>query len=854
MLPTRLEVKNFLAYRSPDPVLFDGIHLACLTGPNGAGKSSLLDAITWALWGKARLRSDDDLIYQGQNEMLVQLDFLQAESKYRIVRKRQRGKTAKTGRSTLDLFIWVGDDETWIPIGKPSLRETEAFITELLRLDYDTFVNSAFLQQGRADAFTIKRPSERKEILGDILGLDQWRVYEDHAKSLLKTIEHNLGVIDVQLQDIARREAEEPALLRDLAVAEAEYDDASHQRAEAEARYAEVSGAEEQMNAAKARLARAEHRLKDHERDLKETEAEIARLQEQIDRLNEVVVERDTIEEGYAQLKTAREVDQELGEKLQQMTAIKDRLNAVMRSIESARSDLENQATAHRTRIEQASKSAAELDDLLADLADVQAEVDRLAKEEARRDELREAINDLNQERATREGENRALYVEMKELETRITQLEQAGAICPLCGQALDGEHKEAVIHDVRAEGTTRGDTWRANKERLEVIAGTIKEHTATIQTIESDLKRLQNLRARAAKLETRVDEARSATDIVQQEQSALMVIEQMLAEGNYAQELQTQRESIEQDIDALGYDHDTHNTVRETLNTLADYDSRQRDLETAMARLPELETGRQNAAARRERWLGVLEDERAEVIAAQGEIDGLQERVEEARRREEELRQRRTEERQANEQMVRVQQALHALEQARERKADLESRQTDLNAERSIYQDLRDAFGKNGVPAMIIEAAIPELEESANRLLAAMTGGRMHVRMDTQREKRTGGVAETLDILISDELGTRSYESYSGGEAFRVNFAIRVALSQMLARRAGAQLRTLFIDEGFGTQDEDGRQRLVEAINAVQDQFDLLLVITHIDELRDAFPVQIRINKTPDGSRIEMR
>jgi exonuclease SbcC len=129
-----------------------------------------------------------------------------------------------------------------------------------------------------------------------------------------------------------------------------------------------------------------------------------------------------------------------------------------------------------------------------------------------------------------------------------------------------------------------------------------------------------------------------------------------------------------------------------------------------------------------------------------------------------------------------------------------------------------------------------------------------MYVRLDTQREKKTGGVSETLDILISDELGTRSYEAYSGGEAFRVNFAIRVALSEMLARRAGARLRTLFIDEGFGTQDEMGRQRLVEAINAVQDHFDLLLVITHIEDLRDAFPVQIVVNKTPDGSRVSLR
>ncbi|NDJ86748.1 MAG: hypothetical protein GYB66_12750, partial [Chloroflexi bacterium] len=76
---------------------------------------------------------------------------------------------------------------------------------------------------------------------------------------------------------------------------------------------------------------------------------------------------------------------------------------------------------------------------------------------------------------------------------------------------------------------------------------------------------------------------------------------------------------------------------------------------------------------------------------------------------------------------------------------------------------------------------------------------------------------------------------------------------SQLLARRAGAQLRTLFIDEGFGTQDESGRERLVEAINAIQEDFDLILVITHIDELRDAFPVRIEVEKLAGGSRIRV-
>ena len=107
----------------------------------------------------------------------------------------------------------------------------------------------------------------------------------------------------------------------------------------------------------------------------------------------------------------------------------------------------------------------------------------------------------------------------------------------------------------------------------------------------------------------------------------------------------------------------------------------------------------------------------------------------------------------------------------------------------------------------------------------------------------------ETLDIEIADDLGARPYELYSGGEAFRINFALRIALSRLLARRAGAQLRALFIDEGFGSQDEEGRGRLVEAINSIRGDIDLILVITHIDDLRDAFPLHLLVEKTADGS-----
>lgn len=159
----------------------------------------------------------------------------------------------------------------------------------------------------------------------------------------------------------------------------------------------------------------------------------------------------------------------------------------------------------------------------------------------------------------------------------------------------------------------------------------------------------------------------------------------------------------------------------------------------------------------------------------------------------------------------------------------------------------------------MIIEAAIPEIEDETNKLLEKLTEGRMKVSFETQKETKTKlaggekGIIETLDIIISDEMGERPYEMYSGGEAFRVNFCIRLAISKLLTHRAGAKLQFLVIDEGFGSQDAPGRARLIEAIDAIKNDFEKILVITHIEELKEEFPVRIEVSKNSGGSTFEV-
>ena len=142
MIPLRLKLSGFLSYRDPVEVDFSGFDLACISGQNGAGKSSLLDAMTWALFGQARKR-DESVINLQSAAAEVSFTFEYENNQYRVIRSLVRGKT-----TTLEFQI--SDGSTWRPLTEHSNRETQGRIEQMLRLDYDTFINVSFFLQGRA--------------------------------------------------------------------------------------------------------------------------------------------------------------------------------------------------------------------------------------------------------------------------------------------------------------------------------------------------------------------------------------------------------------------------------------------------------------------------------------------------------------------------------------------------------------------------------------------------------------------------------------------------------------------------------------------------------------------------------
>ncbi|MFC2027011.1 SbcC/MukB-like Walker B domain-containing protein, partial [Chloroflexota bacterium] len=402
----------------------------------------------------------------------------------------------------------------------------------------------------------------------------------------------------------------------------------------------------------------------------------------------------------------------------------------------------------------------------------------------------------------------------------------------------------------------------------METKTGELKESEAELagkkaelETTSKEALRLESslnqsrlsLQGRTSAIKQSISEAEEASTKLNKERELLTEIEKSLAAKDFASREQKALIELEVEIASLGYDASQHELAGKQMAAFQQYEPRQQKLEEA-ARL----IGQEQEEVARAREVSQEIDQRLENDTRKkqtlaSEIDVLPNLESNLQKAEADFQSLADSQRQAQETTGSLKGKLEHLLKQEGKKREKESRLNQVSGEESIYNALALAFGKKGIQAMLIEMALPEIEVEANRLLGRMTDNRMHVRIEAQRQSRKGEPIETLDINISDELGTRNYEMFSGGEAFRIDFAIRIALSQLLAKRAGTPLPTLIIDEGFGTQDSAGIEKLKEAINSIKDSFDKIIVITHMEELKDAFPTRINVVKTAEGSTLEV-
>lgn len=303
---------------------------------------------------------------------------------------------------------------------------------------------------------------------------------------------------------------------------------------------------------------------------------------------------------------------------------------------------------------------------------------------------------------------------------------------------------------------------------------------------------------------------------------------------------------------DAVGYKPDEHEELRDKAIALEKWARVLPELEQAESNMADLlqqagDLQRRRAGLTEE--LGTITAQLAEIDALASELRKCENSLFGARQQ---LKEAQEQEQDIGIQLGTVQTQLKDLKAKAQRKKELEFEVAAMAKEEHLYTKLARVYRE--IPVLIMENALPDVEDLGNELLGRLTGGRISVRFETQKEaKTTGTVSDTLDIIVGDELGERPYEGWSGAERFDVDLSIRLAISKFLAKRAGAKIETLIIDEGASCLDAQGREHFTQAINEIAKEFKLVLCITHIDELKEHFPQQLIVFKTSEGSRVEV-
>ena len=1001
MIPLHLRIENFLSYRSCE-LSFQGLHTACICGINGAGKSSLLESMTWALWGKCRAPSEDDLIRSGTESATVDITFLCEGTVYRVLRSRPRNKTG-----ALEFQIRDGE-HNFRSISQRTLQGTQQAIEQVLKMDYETFINSAYLRQGRADEFTLKKPAERKRVLAEILRLSQYDALAEQSRELEKefklsssSLKEEIEHLEIELDKRPQVEQRKLEVAHSLKVGREKQQDL-------EQKGTQLSKLKHQRETLLSQQKLGIQQIQNLCTTLEREITQHKRQQEKVTQHLKVLEQEGPILEGCTIYQKLQEEDQELYHRFRRQQDLLEKKRNLEEEIEKVRRTIAFEVQTLESRTEDLKKQRAEyqqilnqkpkVEEALAHLAEakeklkrydscqsqaaprirerqpieqkiyaeqtkletqashlryegqkIQGELSKLSFYQRQLEKVTENITILQKrqvylQRVLDKGQDRKLFKEQLELQKSHceTQLRKLGdkrnlllepdAQCPLCKQELREDHLLLIQESHAQEEQELNDTLLVLTDQLSVVNheirvlreeyGLVKKE---LETLETSLQQKGTLEQQLQALEQRNQQAK---ELKIQEKNILIQLERQ----DFAHELRTHLFHIDEELQQLNYDEKDHALARDQVERwrwadikLSELNTAEKQIERIEAELPasqeklarleaQLAT-RTYAEEDQQKWqrlnnqlteLGYnqtyhrqirqeLQEEQHWLLKQQalaqskaefpkdrelllqfedGVLRYKQERealetqqkdlaehlahfadpTEELVALEQELRLHRESQEQWIAERGALEQSLKNLDDLANKIAEKKARLKDDQHQQRVYRELAKAFGKDGIQALIIENVLPELEEETNRLLSRLTDSQLHVQFVTQKAAKTlKKMIDTLDILIADARGTRPYETYSGGEAFRVNFAIRLALSRLLARRAGAALQTLIIDEGFGTQDSEGRERLVSAINTVARDFACILVITHISDLKEAFQSRIEVLKTDEGSQLSV-
>ena len=752
--------------------------LTGIIGPNGSGKSTILEAIAWALYGQDAARGKKETIRSlnagAGARVKVELDFELGGHRYRVER----------GLTSAELYL----DGAEFPIAN-SLTGVSDMLRRRLGMTREEFFNTYFTGQKELDVMASMAPSERAQFLSRVLGYERLRVAQRlvrdrgrlvgaEASGLRSAMPDAVNVERVHADAVARLEQ---AATRALLSA------ARRERAQAAMtditpRWLVAQREREQLQEALAELRVTESEAAAYARDAERIGRELA----------DVVAADEEMQRLAEELKPLAALSEEL-QSLDRLARDEGRRNALLDTERTLEEEV-RRLRERRVKIESApaleEEATLELEQMRAMLELEEGEL------EAKRTEW---VRD-RQEADTKRTALREQYAEVKEQRERLVSAGEDGT-CPICERALHDHYRSVLDHfdEQMANLIADGKYFTSRIEQLEEMPTDVRELDERRRATFDDVGKLER---RLAKVQLAVQEL------------AGLMRDLHAREQRFAQ-VHSDRESI-----PGGYDATRHAAARRELERLRPLDARATRLATLMERRPVLESERDRAAAgmasaqhrvtslsahrdvlafseQGYAALHVLHDQAAaelraaelDAVAAEGDATGAQAAVARGE--------------QARLELQRVRGQLEALDRERRLHDELDRALTDMRTD--LNGQLR-----------------PEISEIASGFLTDLTDARyQELELD-----------EAYNVTVMDD-GTPK-PVISGGEEDIANLCLRLAISQLIAERAGQNFSLLVLDEVFGSLDEARRQNVVELLRGLHDRFEQVIIITHIEQVRE--------------------
>lgn len=862
--PLKIRLHNFAAI-SDCEIDLTQVNLASVIGPNGISKSStFVYGPSFCLYGVSRPGCGlDDLVKKGETDMFAQFTFEHNNSIWQIVRTRSlKGR----GKSSAEFQELVNGQ--WVNRSGKTIAETDNIIQQLLGLDYSTFVASSLIIQGDINNFTSKTPSNRKAVLTQILGLDLYDKLQSLAKEKSKALELKLEGSKQELERLG--ESMESIKVIKFGLDEVKKNIALFSL--------DIRQKETELSEIQAQI-----------KDLEAKQQQAQQIQEKIDALSDEISIKNhevvTLNNRIVDAETVLKSEAELVSKTDKLKALRQEII-----------ELETKTARIKELQAEVKQLETEEDNLIKDGDSLIAKIGILQRELANKDELKLASEQYQTSLAELKGQDEKAE-KWQELQNQIIEIEKVT------------DKSGDLLHELQAKLDTYYIKLQNQKDKLAILqnSGCPNPDNATCKFLMDAMQAKQMI----PKIANEIAELEAQIDDIKTERKPLIeqiinLTEQQKA-IDYVPDIYV---GIKQQTEALRLKAEQYASLSGKEELLLNLFNQREGLATRITDNQENQKKINDQIAVLNYWLGTLsfkqdevrllepcEKQLAEIPQAKAVIETAKEQIKklfgEIIQKEQTQREfmvaldaltylnlgdieidfdytiKNNYQAEAiiQQDLKELQQSLNALFA---RQGSLQSQYDTLLADQTKHAELSQqiapqakeltrwntlvkAFSKQGgIPTLILENALPELERIANDILSQMSNGQHSLQFITQRDaKSKDSQIETLDILVSDWAGTRPFESFSGGEQTRISLAIRFALSELLANRSGSKIEFIVADEVLSDQSPEFRDMTVESIKALSGRFKKILLISHIPEIQAAFDQRIILS---EGGKVDIQ